>query len=311
MTNPTNDAATAGGIAVRPYSFGQSSQLTAEKVALYKEAAEQIATDLSKTLSDTLPGFTVEAGALVEIAAGEAIVEDIDAFDTASVRSGLSLCAAVVTEVSLALTLVTAMLGGAGIPPGDPRKLTLIERRVLDLLGQVFVNTACDTLMITDELAVDRSRDGAFTASDDDETDARIGFSFGVHGPSGGGRLTLAFDLATIQEFSDAIDSRLSGRRTTAPAAHNPLTAAALEPVPIPFSVGLGRVSLTARQLVELEVGDVIRTNLPVSSDLVASVGEVDLFGVRLGQQGQALTAHITSASSPTGALAQARTVAS
>lgn len=311
MTNPTNDAAPAGGIAVRPYSFGQSSQLTAEKVALYKEAAEQIATDLSKTLSDTLAGFTVEAGALVEIAAGEEVVEDIDAFDNASVRTGHSLCAAVVTEVSLALTLVTAMLGGAGIPPGDPRKLTLIERRVLDLLGQVFVNTACDTLMISDELAVDRSRDGAFTAADDDETEARIGFSFGVQGPSGGGRLILAFDLNTIQEFSDAIDARLSGRRTTSPVVANPLTAAALEPVPIPFSVGLGRVSLTARQLVELEVGDVIRTNLPVSSDLVASAGEVDLFGVRLGQQGHALTAHITSANSPTGALAQARTVAS
>lgn len=311
MTIPTTDTATAGGLAVRPYSFGQSSQLTAEQVALYNEAATQIATDLSRTLSESLPGFAVEASDLVEAAAGDDVVENVDAFDTASVRTGHALSAAVVTELSLALTLVTAMLGGSGMSAGNPRKLTGIEHRVLDLLGQVFVDTARDTLLITDDLKVDRSRDGAFAAGDDEETAARICFAFGIKGPSGGGRLILAFDLNTIQEFSDAIDARLSGRRSVAEVVTNPQTAAALQPVPIPFSVGLGRVSLSARQLVELQVGDVIRTSLPVASDLVASVGEVDLFGVRLGQQGQALTAHITAASSPTGPLAQARTVAS
>ena len=309
MTIP--NAAHPGDLAVRPYSFGQSSQLTAEKVALYNEAANQIASDISGTLADSLPGFTVEAGALIEVEAGDTVVENIDAFDTASVRDGQALCAAVVTELGLALALVTAMLGGGSIPAGPARKLTLIEQRVLDLLGQLFLDTARDTLLITGTVDVDRSRDGAFTAADDDETGARICFSFGVKGPSGGGRLILAFDLATIQDFSDAIDARLSGRRAVTTVVANPQTEAALQPVPIPFSVGLGRVELTARQLVELEIGDVIRTSLPVASDLVASVGEVDLFGVRLGQHGQALTAHITTANSPTGPLDQARTVAS
>lgn len=310
MTTPTPNA-NAGRFAVRPYSFGQSSQLTAEQVALYNEAASQIATDISSTLAESLPGFVVEAGALVEAPAGDDVVENIDAFDTASVRTGHSLSATVVTELSLALTLVTAMLGGSGIPPGEARKLTGIERRVLDLLGQVFIDTTRDTLLISDDLKVDRSRDGAFAAGDDEETAARICFTFGIKGPAGGGRLILAFDLTTIQEFSDAIDARLSGRRAVAEVVTNPQTAAALQPVPIPFTVGLGRVSLSARQLVELQVGDVIKTSLPVASDLVASVGEVDLFAVRLGQQGQALTAHITTASSSNGPLAQARTVAS
>ncbi len=281
MTIPTTDAATAGALDVRPYSFGQSSHLTAEKVALYNEAAAQVAGDISRTLADSLTGFTVEPGALIEVEAGDEIVEGIESFDTASVRNGRALCAGVVTELGLALTLVTAMLGGAAIPAGDPRKLTVIEQRVLDLLGQVFVDTARETLLINDELNVDRSRDGAFTAADEEETAARVGFSFSMKGPGGGGRLILAFDLATIQEFSDAIDSRLSGRRTAAPVVADPQAAAALQAVPIPFSVGLGSVSLTAKQLVELEIGDVIQTSLPVASDLVASVGEIDLFGVR------------------------------
>lgn len=281
---------------VRPYSFGQSSHLTSEKSALYREAAVQIATDLSTALADTIAGFVVEAGPLIEVEAGEELVEDPDAFDQGSVRSGGGLVGVVVTELKLALTLVTALMGGAGISPGDPRRLTTIERRVLDLLGQVFVDAAKDTLLIDDDIAVDRSRDGAFTAADDDDTASRIGFSFGVRGPAGGGRLILAFDLSTLQSFSDAIDARLSGRRRAAAISTDPATAAALEPVPFPFSVGLGHVELTARQLVELEIGDVIRTGLAVDADLTAAVGDVEMFAVRLGQQGTTLVAHIAAA---------------
>lgn len=308
VSNPTTDAATTGGLAVRPYSFGQSSHLTTEKADLYKEASAQIAADLGQQLAESLPGFTVEPGPLIEVEPGQDIVEDIDAFDVASVRSGHAACAAALTELGLALSLVTGMLGGAAMPPGPARKLTLIERRVLDLLGQTFVDAAKQTLLIDEDLQVDRSRDGAFNAADDDESGARIGFSFGVQGPSGGGRLILSYNLTTIQEFSDIIDARLSGRRSSEQVVSNPETATALQPVPIPFSVGLGRIELSARQLVELQVGDVIRTSHPVDSDLVASAGDVDLFGVRLGQHGNTLTAHITTASSPSGALAQART---
>lgn len=277
-----------------PYSFGQSAHLTAEKSALYKEAAAQIASDLTKAMSNTLVGFTVEAGALIEADAGHDVVEELENYDVASVRFEHRTCASVVTELPLALTLVTGMLGGASFPPGDPRPLTPIERRVLDLLGQTFIDIARDTLLIDDELKLDRSRDGAFAAADDDETDARIGFSFGMDGPGGGGRLILAFDLVTIQQFSDVIDGRLSGRRVVAPVLANPQTALALQPVPVTFSVGMGHIGLTAREIVELQVGDVIRTRLPVASDFVASVGDVDLYNVRLGQTGKQFTAHIT-----------------
>ena len=242
------------------YSFGQSAHLTASKSALYKEAATQIATDLTKAMANTLSGFTVEAGALIETDAGHDVVDESDHFDIASVRFDHRSCASVVTELPLALTLVTGLLGGASFPPGDPRPLTLIERRVLDLLGQRFVDIARDTLLIDEELAIDRSRDGAFAAGDDDETEARIGFSFAMNGPNSGGRLLLVFDLATIQTFSDVIDARLSGRRVVAPVLANPATANALQPVPMTFSVGMGHISLAARDIVGLQVGDVIRT---------------------------------------------------
>lgn len=313
MPHPDTDTApdsVAVSDAAVPYSFGQSAHLTAEKSALYREAASQIATDLSKALSDTLVGFAVEAGALIEADAGQDVVDETTAYDIASVRFDRRTCATVITELPLALTLVTGMLGGSGFPAGEPRPLTPIERRVLDLLGQTCIDIARDTLLIDDELRLDRSRDGAFAAADSDEPEARIGFSFGVTGPNGGGRLILAFDIVTIQQFSDVIDARLSGRRVVAPVLANPQTSAALQPVPVAFSVGMGQISLTARDITGLQVGDVIRTRLPVDSDLIASVGDVDLYGVQLGQAGKQLTAHITNELGQSGPHVHARTVA-
>ncbi len=311
--NPESSTPVSPGTAVgaaTPYSFGESAHLTTEKADLYKEAATQIASDLAKSLADSLVGFTVEAGALIEADAGHEVVDDPSAYDSASVRFDHHICASVVTELPLALTLVTGMLGGASFPPGDPRPLTPIERRVLDLLGQQFVDVARDTLLIDEALVLDRSRDGAFAAADSKETGARVGFSFGIDGPHGSGRLILVFDLVTVQRFSDVIDVRLSGRRVVPKVVANPHTAAALQPVPLSFCVGMGQVGLSAREVVELEVGDVIRTRLPVDSDLMASIGDIVLFGVQLGQTGKHLTAEITSNLSPNGALAHARTVA-
>jgi flagellar motor switch protein FliM len=103
----------------------------------------------------------------------------------------------------------------------------------------------------------------------------------------------LAFDLWVLQTFSDVIDTRLSGRRTSLVAASDPATRAALASVPLPFTVGLGRISLTAQQVVELREGDVVRTGQPVDSDMIAAVDGVELFLVRLGQSNHRLTAEV------------------
>ncbi len=287
-----------------PYSFGKSAHLTTEKSALYTEAAHQIASDMSEQLTDWLQGFTVEAGSLIEAEPGDELHDRVDDFDEATIlgnldTSGPERCGSVLTEFSLGLTLTAGLLGGSTMASGEPRPLTSIERRVLDLVSVNFVEVAARTLLIGqgglngNPLVIDRSRDGAFAASDDDAPSARVGFSFRIQGPGGSGLMILGIDVWALQKFSDTIDVRLSGRRAAIPTVVNPLTAAALGSVPIPFAVGLGRINLTAREVVGLQEGDVIRTRQSVDADVIASVDAVDLFIVRLGQRGQTLTAEI------------------
>ncbi len=293
VTAPNQDDPAADPTAPVVYSFGQSAHLTAEKTALYQEAADQIAFDVAVGLADWLSGFSVQADPLIEAGAGEELVDVIDDFDEASVLLNAQSSGTISTELPLALALVTGLLGGPSMPPGDPRPLTSIERRVLDLVLKTVIDAATKTLLIPGEVLVDRSKNGAFAANEHDSPEARIGFAFRIQGPGGAGQIVVGLELWALQEFSDVIDGRLTGRRAVLPVSADPHTAAALHPVPVPLSVGLERVHLTAREVVGLRAGDVIRTRHAVDADAIASVGTVDLFVVRLGQSGRRLTAEV------------------
>lgn len=292
----TSDAAASDAV---PYAFGMLARLTAEKSSLYTEAAQQIANDMAAGLSEWLPGFTVDAGPLIEAEPGDELFENPDEYDAASILLEGQRCGTVYCDLPLSMVLVTGLLGGSTMAAGDPRPLTSIDRRVLDLVSATFIEAASSTLLIGPGAAIDRSRDGAFAASDDAAPEARIGFSFRVHGAGGAGEVVLGLELWALQKFSDIIDTRLSGRRAAAPTGINPHVASALQPVPVPFTVGLGRVSLKASEVVGLREGDVIRTRKSVDSDVIASVDNVELFVVRLGQRGRQLTAEILSPLDP------------
>ncbi len=293
VTAPNQDDPVADPTAPVVYSFGQSAHLTAEKTALYQEAADQIAFDVAVGLADWLTGFSVQADPLIEAGAGHELVDVIDDYDEASILLNAQGAGTLSTELPLALALVTGLLGGSSMPAGDPRPLTSIERRVLDLVLQTVIQAAAKTLLIRGDMVVDRSRNGAFAANEHDNPEARIGFAFRIQGPGGGGQVVVGLELWALQDFSDVIDGRLTGRRTVMPVSADPHTAAALQPVPIPLSIGLERVHLTAREVVGLRKGDVIRTRHAVDADAIASVGNVDLFVVRLGQSGRRLTAEV------------------
>lgn len=275
-----------------PYSFGRSAHLTSEKSSLYQEAAGEIARGAAAVLDDWLPGFTVDAEPIIEAEAGQELVEDIAEFDVVEIVGVFGECGSVVVELPLAITLVSGLLGGTSMPAGEPRPLTSIEVRVLDLLTSQLLEQTASTLLVTDT-HINRSVDEGFAAAHDEDPEARIGFALRLHGLGGDGLMTFGFELSALQEFSDLVDRRLSGRRTAEPVRTNPEMAAALQPVPIPLTVGFGRVELTAREVVGLCAGDVIRTRQAVTDDLVASVGDTRLFAVRLGQRGTRLVAEL------------------
>lgn len=276
-----------------PYSFGESAQLTTEKLALYLEAAGQMAIDMEASLTDWLPGLSVEATQLLEAdSAGDLNIES-ELVDTSSTTLEGQSCGRVVTEAELALSLVTGLLGGSGMTVGEPRPLTTVEQRVLDLLTVSCLEAVAKTLLIEGEVSSTHDNDGSFVVGDDDSPEPSVAFDFRVAGPAGGGRLILSFDLWVLQRFSDAVDARLSGRQSVEAAGADPAARNALAAVPVDLVIELGRVTLTAREVVNLQPGDVVRTGLSVDQHPAATIDSIELFDVRLAQRGPRLTAEV------------------
>lgn len=300
MTTASAQAGLAEAREATPYQFGLPRRLSEEKLALYHEAARQIALDAENAISQWVQGCSVEADPVAEIDAntglfgssgplGEESNHDVVPLTIAGVA-----CGTLATELELALAVVSGALGGSARAEIEIRPLTSIEVRVFDLIGTAVLNAACRTLLI-DGVGLERSRGDGFSASDDEKPKDLIAFGLGVEVAGERRSIVLAFDMAALQRFSDVVDSRLTGRRHATPVKPSPLVARALHPVPLHLAVEVGRAQLTAREVVELRSGDVIKTRVPVDADLVASAGDTDLFEVRLGQRGNKLVAEIVS----------------
>ncbi len=287
-------SSTTNDIDVMPYSFGVSARLTAEKAALYQEASSEIATRVGVLMKDWLPAFSVEAGPLLEADAGSELIEDIEEFESVVVIHDGMPAGSLLVERALALALINDLLGGGHVPVGLSRSLTTIERRVIDLLLAPMLSMAADVLLL-DEPSLGRDKSDGFVAGKDDEPEALVGFVLSFVSPSGAGRLIIELELPVLQDFSDAIDRRLSGRRFTPPSIVLPSTAAALDPVPLPLTVELGRLVITAGDVVSLEPGDVLRTRRSVDEPMSASVGDQHVFDVRMGRNGNQLVAEVIS----------------
>lgn len=300
MTTASAQTGSAEASAVVPFEFGLPRRLSEEKVALYSEAAQQIALDAERAIRQWVPDCSVEADPIVEIDANtglfgsEGLVTDESNHDVVPLTIAGVGCGTLLTELELALAMISGTLGGPARADIDARPLTSIEVRVLDLIGAAVVEAASKTLLI-DGVGLERSRRDGFRASDDEKPKDLVAFGLGVEGAGERGSIVVAFDMATLQRFSDVVDSRLTGRRKATPVQPSPLVELALHPVPLHLAVEVGRAELTAREVVELRQGDVIKTSVPVDADLIASAGDTDLFEVRLGQRGNKLVAEIVS----------------
>ena len=295
------EAGVAEGREAAPYQFGLPQRLSDEKIALYHEAAQQIALDAEIAISEWVPGCSVEADPVAEIDANTGLFgSDLDRWARSRTttscpsRSQAWPAARSPPNSSSRLRWSAAPLADRPERRSSLRPLTSIEVRVFDLIGTAVLNAACRTLLI-EGVGLERSRGDGFSASDDEKPNDLIAFGLGVEVAGERRSIVLGFDMAALQRFSDVVDSRLTGRRQATPVKPSPLVASALHPVPLHLAVEVGRAELTAREVVELRSGDVIRTRVPVDADLVASAGDTDLFEVRLGQRGNKLVAEIVS----------------
>ncbi len=263
------------------YNLGATMILPPDKRQVFEQAARQIGRNAAELLEEWLPGYTVEANDLIEVEPGGSAVENTDEFDRTGLVGRHGPSGVLLVELPLALTFITGLLGGAALPCGDPKPLTAVETRVLDLITGPLVNSAAETLL-AGSITLDRVANSGFLASSDQT--ASFGFDFTINGPAGGGRLVLQLDTQAMQELSDLIDRRLSRDRQPGQSQISPAAVHALEYVPMQIGVGFGPIQLPAAHIADLRPGDVIRTGQAVGAQPSAFVGQVRLFEGTLGK---------------------------
>jgi flagellar motor switch protein FliM len=212
--------------------------------------------------------------------------------------SGLGLVA---IPPRLALGLVDRMLGGAGHPPEAARELSEIETAVLDLITTLVLKEWCQGLGVSGETNPDlmghETSSRFLPAAPRQSTMLQVLLEMQI------GELTeavhLAFPFAMVESLLRRTDSNAPLRTTPEEAPAAPIWNPALDEVKIPLSAQWHGLSVSARQLAGLQVGDVIPLPPAHFSDVEVRLAHVKKFSGRLGRANDLRAVELTGPAAP------------
>jgi flagellar motor switch protein FliM len=269
--------------------FQHARPLTAERAQLFGRTAETLAEHYEEELTRWLGEATVRAEPVENVTIPDLAGADTDLL---IVKASDHLTHGVlVTDLNLALTLVSMLCGGAPVPPAELRPLSRLETGVFDLIAVPLLKAAAGLFDVGPVEAGAHVTSAA--ALPDSKPEPAISVSLRVSIDQLEGHLRLGLTLGQLQAYSDQLDRRIAGRLSARTNAVNVRAARAVRPVPIDLIVGFEPLQVPAGELAGLRVGDVLRTRQSVSRHLVARVGSERIFHVRAAQRGQRLVAEL------------------
>ncbi|MEM9131557.1 MAG: FliM/FliN family flagellar motor switch protein [Actinomycetota bacterium] len=274
----------------QPNPFEQIHLLNDDRTQFFLRTAESLAERLEETLSRWLSDLTITPGPPDEIQLPDLIGEANDvALVTADYHLGSGL---VITDLPLALALITTMCGGHPLPAPDIRPLTRLEIGVYNLILTPVVQMAAETFMMG-PATVGLHVSGA-SGLPDAKMEPGVAVPLDVKMGDITGRITLGLTATHLQTYLEELDRMNAGRLAKKKDARNEQLVTSVRAVPMELIVGFDTVKVPAGVLADLQVGDVLRTGQMLSQSLVARVGAERLFSVRAAQQGQRLVAEVT-----------------
>lgn len=279
---------TSAGASANP--FQQSRLLTSERAQLFNRTAETLAQrfedDLGRLLSDvSVTAAPVEQIELLDLATGSN--------DLAVIKSQYQMTHGIVaSDLTLALSAVAMLCGGVADPPPEPRPLSRLEMGVYDLVLQPLVDATVELFEIGP------TEIGGHTSSEsglpDGQMEPAIAVPLTISAGGAEGAMVVAMSATQLQTYSEEVDRRIAGLQASKSDEPNAQIIRAVQPVVVELIAGFEPLQVPARQLADLQVGDVIRTRQSISRPLVARVGGERLFHIRAAQRGQRLVAELT-----------------
>lgn len=189
----------------------------------------------------------------------------------------------------LALTIVDRLMGGAGHSVTQDRELSEIEAALLDQAVQIIVGEWCNHWQQLQELrpvTLGHESNGLFLQTAHSDTvmlvvtmEARMGDCMEP--------IQLAFPFATLEPLIRQLNQKLRTEVSSADqsAAQKPKWNPALETIPVPLSAEWPEVKMSARDLANLKVGDVIPLDADVLNNVCLRLSTHPKFTGRLGTQ--------------------------
>ncbi len=271
--------------------FQQARLLTAERAQLFGRSAETLAERFEDELSRWLSEAEVIPGTVEQVELGDLVDGNTD---LAVVKSLFQLSHGVIaTGLELALSVVSMLCGGGAQPPPDCRPLSRLEMGVYDLILQPLLDLAIDLFDLGPaELGPHVSSASALPPA---QPEPAIAIPLHITVPGISGTITVGLSATQLQAYSEELDRRIAGQLAARRDEPNIQVVRAVQPVIVELIAGFEPMQVPARQLVGLEIGDVIRTGQSITRPLVARVGDQRLFHIRPAQRGQRLVAELTA----------------
>lgn len=276
--------------AVADNPFQQARLLTNARSQMFARTAEKLGEsyqdELGKWLSDArVVPEAIEQTTLYEMGTANT--------DLTVIKSRYQTTYGLITiDLDLALAMVAVLCGGLATPPTETRPLTRLEYGVIDLVLEPFMDLAVELYELEPtELSAHFASPSALPHA---QPDPSISVPYTVTVAGVEGKVCLGLTATMLQNYSEEIDRKIAGQLATRRDEPNRSVVRAVQPVVVELIAGFEPMQVPARQLVGLQVGDVLRTTQSVTRPLIARVGGEKLFHIRAAQEGQRLVAELT-----------------
>lgn len=278
---------------VKPYDFMRPDKFSKDQIRALEMIHENFARRLSSVLSAYLRTVLQFSLASIEQQIYEEFIEQLSQPAVLAVISMEPLPGRALLELdpSTGFAVIDRLLGGVGKPPDTPRQMTDIETSLIDgVLG-----------LVLQTLAEAWGGIARFTPAVEDitftpqflqlamGTDVVLTVRWEVRMGDFNGTLSLCIPYTVIESVVPRLSAQVMfiGQHRPAPPRARAALRGQVDRVQVPVVAVLGRSRVTLRELLQLQVGDVITLNAPVKRPLEVTVGGLPKLRARPGTAGR------------------------
>lgn len=290
-----------------PYDFRRLDRVAQAHVRSLQLLHERFARNVSSSLSAYLRVVTEASVASIRQLTYDEFLEglpDPTAYYAISV-SPLDSVAALELNPPVAFAMIARMLGGSGAEADPARALTEIEQNIVDSVVSIVLENLTETWRSLKDVQFRISgrdtRPHMRQVAAPHETVLALAFDVRVGDVRGG--LNLCIPAHLIEALRDGFAQSYPQVRQEATAGQRRALVRSLSAIRLPVVARL-ETSVSARDLLDLQVGDVVSLGRPVSQPVRIRVGRTPKFEGHLARRG-ALSA-VTISAGPDPAIATA-----